>query len=317
MGIGPRDVHIDVPLSNLVIGFEPSNTIVQDIYPVVNVQKQSDVFYKWTKGDFFRMPETTIRAPRTKGRTVSYNVSSDTFYATNYALVDEIDYETMVNADAPLQIREKAARNLQNLLMLDYEDRVATQLRTGSNLGSNATVSSKWDSSTAGTSDPFADIQTAKDSIRSTTGIEANTIIFGREVYNALLRHADILDRIKYVQRGVVTTDLLAALFDVDKVLVGSAIKNTAEENQDDAFSSVWGKDTIVGHFTNGPDADGRNPSLGYSFRWTNPLFGTPMAVESWEDPDHGNYMNMRVQYYQDEKIVAPELGYLWEDCVA
>ncbi|BCV05258.1 MAG: hypothetical protein CM15mV101_470 [uncultured marine virus] len=31
MGIGPRDVHIDVPLSNLVIGFEPTNTIVQDI----------------------------------------------------------------------------------------------------------------------------------------------------------------------------------------------------------------------------------------------------------------------------------------------
>ena len=317
MGIGPRDVHIDVPLSNLVVGFEPQNTIVQEIYPIVNVQKQSDVFYKWTKGDFFRLPETTIRAPRTKGRTVNYNVSSDTFYAHNYALVDEIDYETMVNADAPLQIREKAARNLQNLLMLDYENRVADQLRTGSNLGSNATVSSKWDSTASGTSDPFADIQTAKDSIRSTTGLEANTIIFGREVYNALLRHADILERIKYVQRGVVTKDLLAALFDVDKVLIGSAIKNTAEEGQSDSFSSVWGKDTIIGHFTNGPDADGRNPSLGYSFRWTNPLFGTPMAVESWEDPDHGNYMNMRVQYYQDEKIVAPELGYLWEDCVS
>ena len=100
-------------------------------------------------------------------------------------------------------------------------------------------------------------------------------------------------------------------------MLIGSAIKNTAEEGQADSFSSVWGKDTIIGHFTNGPDADGRNPSLGYSFRWTNPLFGTPMAVESWEDPDHGNYMNMRVQYYQDEKIVAPELGYLWEDCVS
>ena len=120
----------------------------------------------------------------------------------------------------------------------------------------------------------------------------------------------------KYVQRGVVTKDLLAALFDVDKVLIGNAIKNTAEENQADSFSSIWGKDTIIGHFTNGPDADGRNPSLGYSFRWTNPLFGTPMAVESWEDPDHGNYMNMRVQYYQEEKITAPELGYLWRDCV-
>ena len=315
MPIVARDVHIDVPLSNLVVGFEPTNTIAQDLYPIVNVEKQSNVFFKWTKGDFFRLPDTTIRAPKTKGRTVSYNVSSDTYYAKNYALVDEIDYETMVNADAPLQLREKAARNLSNLLMLDYENRVASQLRSGSNLGSNAAVASKWNSTAAGTSDPFADIQTAKSAIRSTTGIEANTIIFGRDVYNALLRHADILDRIKFVQRGVVTKDLLAALFDVDNVYVGNAIINSGEENQADSFSSVWGKDTIVAHFAP-PSADGRDPSLGYSFRWTNPLFGAPMAVESWEDPDHGNYMNMRVQYYQDEKIVAPELGDLWTNCV-
>ena len=84
---------IDVPLSNLVVGFEPTNTIAQDLYPIVNVEKQSNVFFKWTKGDFFRLPDTTIRAPKTKGRTVSYNVSSDTYYAKNYALVDEMDFE--------------------------------------------------------------------------------------------------------------------------------------------------------------------------------------------------------------------------------
>ncbi len=270
MPITSRDVHIDVPLSNLVVGFEPTNTIVQDLYPIVNVQKQSDVFFKWTKGDFFRIPDTTIRAPKTKGRTVSYNVSSDTYYATNYALVDEIDYETLVNADAPLKIREKAARNLQNLLMLDYEKRVADQLTTGSNLGSNAAVSSKWNSSASGTSDPFEDIQTAKSAIRSTTGIDPNTIIFGRDVYNALLRHADILERIKYVQRGVVTKDLLASLFDVENVYIGNAIVNTGEENQADSFSSVWGKNTIVAHFAP-PESDGRNPSLGYSFQMDKP----------------------------------------------
>ena len=42
MPIVARDVHIDVPLSNLVVGFEPTNTIAQDLYQIVNVEKQSN-----------------------------------------------------------------------------------------------------------------------------------------------------------------------------------------------------------------------------------------------------------------------------------
>ena len=317
MSIDARTVHIDAPLSNLVVGFEPQGLIVNDLYPVINVAKQSDLYYEYTKGDFFRIPETTARAPKTKGRTVEFSVSSKAYYASNYALVEEMSYETLANADTPLKLKEKAARNLTNLLMLDYEVRVADQLTTGSNLGSHSTPGSLWSSSAAGTSDPFGDMQTAKSAIRSTTGLEANTIILGRQVYDALIRHADIIDRIKYVQKGVVTADILASLFDVDKVLVGNSIKNTGSEGLADSFSDVWGKNVVLAHLTNGADADGRNPSLGYSFRWTNPLFGTPMAVEAWDDPDHGNFTNMRVQYYQDEVIVAPELGYLWADAVA
>ena len=314
MAITARDVHIDRPLSNLVVGFEPAGTIVQDFLPVVQVAKQSDLYYKYTKGDFFRIPSTTIRAPKTKGRTVHFNVSSDSYYANNYALVDELDFETLVNQDNPLKLEEKAARNIFNLLTLDMENRVANQITSGSNLGSYAAVASKWDSSAAGTSDPFGDIALAKNTIRSQTGYDANTMIIGREAYNALVRHADILDRIKYVQRGVVTADLLASLFDIPNVYVGNSIINTGEENLADSFSDVWGDDTIIAHFAQ-PETDGKNPSLMYGFRWTNPLFGSPMAVESWDDPDHRNFTNLRVQYYQDEKITAKDLGYVLKDC--
>ena len=71
MGITSRDVHIDRPLSNLVVGFEPQGTIVQNFLPIVNVGKQSDLYFKYDKGDFFRVPSTTVRAPRTKGRTAT------------------------------------------------------------------------------------------------------------------------------------------------------------------------------------------------------------------------------------------------------
>ena len=314
MPITARDVHIDRPLSNLVVGFEPQGTIVQNFLPIVNVNKQSDLYFKYEKGDFFRIPSSTERAPKTKGRTTHFNVSSESYYATNYALVDEMDFETLVNQDDPLKLKEKGARNLVNLLMLDMENRIASQTRSVSNMGSGSTVASKWSSSTAGTSDPFGDIALAKNTIRSQTGYDANTMIIGREAYNALVRHADILDRIKYVQRGVVTADLLASLFDIPNVYVGNSIINTGEENLADSFSDVWGDESIIAHFAQS-ETDGKNPSLMYGFRWTNPLFGSPMAVESWDDPDHRNFTNLRVQYYQDEKITAKDLGYVLKDC--
>jgi len=315
MAITARDVHIDRPLSNLVVGFEPHNTIVQNFLPINDVPKQSDLYFKYDKGDFFRIPATTARAPKTKGRVANFNVSSDSYYANNYALVDEVDYEILANQDEPLKIKEKSARFIHNLLMLDMENRVSLQITSGSNLGSYAAVSSKWSDATAGNSDPFGDIDTAKEAVRVSTGYDANTIIMGRTVYNSLIKHADILDRIKYVQKGVVTADLLASLFDVDQVLIGNAVKNTAEEGQTDSFSDIWGTNCIVARFSP-PEVDGRDPSLMYGMRWTNPLFGSPFAVETWDDPDHGGYTNVRVQYYQDEKITASELGYLWTGAV-
>ena len=50
-----ESVHIDVPLSNMVIGFEPKNIIVDQIFPSVPVNKQSDKYYIWDKGNFFRV----------------------------------------------------------------------------------------------------------------------------------------------------------------------------------------------------------------------------------------------------------------------
>lgn len=317
MGATGRDLHIDVPLTNMVIGFEPTGFIVQDIFPVVNVNKQSDKYYTWTKGDFFRIPDTR-RSRKTKGHTVEFNVSSDSYFADNYALVHEFAFEDMVNADTILAGREKRARAIKNLLTLDWENRVASMLTSGSNVGTYTTLSGTSQWSDYANSDPVNDIETGRAAIRSTTGLEPNLMILGYDVFRKLKHHPDIIDRIKYVQKGVVTADVMAAVFEVDRILVGKAIKNTGSENLSDSFSDVWGKHVVLAHVTGGPDAAGVNPSLGYSFRWQAPLLGgAAMAAEVWNDPDGGNFENVRVQMYQDEKITASELGYLVVDAVA
>lgn len=316
MGATGRDLHIDTPLTNMVIGFEPQGFIVQDIFPAVDVTKQSDKYYKWTKGDFFRIPNT-LRSPKTKGRTIEFNVSSDSYFCDNYALVNEESYEDMANADQILASREKRVRGLKNSLYLDWENRVASTISSGSNVGSFTTLSGTSQWSDYANSDPVNDIETGKESIRSTTGLMANLMIIPQKVLTKLVHHPDILDRIKYVQQGVVTQANLAAVFGVDRILVGKTIKNTGSEGLADTFTDVWGTNVVLAHVTAGPDPDGTDPSLGYSFRWTNPILGTPWAAEVWDDPNGGNYENRRVQYYQDEKLTATELGYVIASAIA
>lgn len=318
MGATGRDLHLDVPLSNMVIGYEPQGFIVQDIFPNVSVGKQSDKYYTWDKGDFFRIPDSTLRAPKTKGRTVEFDVSSNAYFCDNHALVHERSFEDQANADRVLASREKLARSVKNLLMLDWENRVASQITSGSNLGSYTTLSgtSQWSDYT--NSDPVNDVEVGKEAIRSTTGLKANLMIVGHQVYRKLIHHPDLLERIKYVQKGVVTADLLAQVFEVDKILVGTTIKNTDDDGLTDSFSDVWGKHVVLAHTTNGPDPDGRDPSLGYTFRWDSPDLGSmPWGVERWDDPDNRKFENIRVGTYQDEKLTATELGYAVIDAVA
>lgn len=317
MGAIERDLHIDVPLSNMVIGFEPTGFIVQNIFPSVNVGKQSDKYYKWTKGDFFRIVDTR-RSRKTKGHSVEFSVSSDSYYADNYALVHEFPFEDMINADVVLAGREKRARAIKNLLTLDWENRVASMITSGTNLGSYTTLSgvNQWSDYT--NSDPVNDVEVGKAAIRATTGLTPNILILGYDVMRKLKHHPDIIDRIKYVQKGVVTADVLASVFEVEKVLVGTSIKNTGTEGLADSFSDVWGKNVVLLHTASGADAAGVNPSVGYTFRWAaDMLGGREMAAEVWNDPDGGMFENVRVQMFQDEKVTASELGYLIASAVA
>ena len=320
MGFDAGDLHIDTPLTNLVIGFEPKGFIVDQIFPEVPVGKQSDKFYKWEKGDFFRIADT-LRAPKTKGRRVEFNVSSDSYFASNYALVHEESFEAMANADTVLSSREKRVRALKSLIMLDWENRVAAQISSGSNVGSFTTLSGTGQWSDHANSDPFNDVEIGKEAIRATTGMEPNLIIIPKQVMaTGLKHHPDMVDRVKYTgtnnNPGLVTANALAQVFDVERVLVPTAIKNTGSEGLADSFTNVWPNNVILAYVTDGPDPDGQDPSLGYTFRWADSILGVPFAAEIWNDPDGGNFENRRVQTYQDEKLTATELGYVIADAV-
>jgi hypothetical protein len=101
-----------------------------------------------------------------------------------------------------------------------------------------------------------------------------NRLTLGAQVYDTLLDHPDIIDRIKYGQANVgqpaiVNRTTLAALFEVDSVLVAEAIQNTAAENAtagaaaDESTASIVGNHALLSYAPPAPSV--LLPSAGYT----------------------------------------------------
>ena len=60
-------VHVNRPLTNISQAYiqDSADFVADKIFPVVPVQKQSDRYFVYTKGDWFR-DEAQIRAPATE-----------------------------------------------------------------------------------------------------------------------------------------------------------------------------------------------------------------------------------------------------------
>src|SRR4051794_40264194 len=76
-------------------------------------------------------------------------------------------------------------------------------------------------------SDPISNTSTWQILFRQLTGFKWNVCVMGAFVMAALKQHPDIIDRIKFTQKGIVSEDLIATLFDVDELYVSYASQAT------------------------------------------------------------------------------------------
>jgi hypothetical protein len=116
------------------------------------------------------------------------------------------------------------------------------------------------------------------------------------------------LERIKYSQKGVVTADLLASIFEVDRVIVAESLYNTAKKGQTVSLSRVWGKDCLLAFVSPRPGL--KQVSLGFIMQQR--AFQTEKYREEKIKSDV-----IRVSHIVDEKLVAAACGYLIKSAVA
>jgi hypothetical protein len=291
-----ENVHKDQILTNISIMYRNAAYVGTELMPIVPVKKKSDIYYIYDdKADRFRIPKT-LRAPKTESKTVDWKVTTDGYVCDEHALNDLIDDIERDNADSPLNLEVDTVEFLTDILQLGLEMRIKDILEAS--LSANA-PSIKWD--VYETSDPIANIETGKDAIHAVIFREPNVLLLGKAVYDKLKHHPKILDRIKYVQKGVVTPELMASVFEIEKVIVGKAGYNTAKEGKPESLSYLWGKNAILAYVEPKPGV--KKFSLGYTFQ-SQPFQTRRARIEI----RHSDWFE--VGDIEAEKMVAVACGY-------
>jgi len=299
------NVHTDAILSNISEKYSNAAYVGLQLLPVVPVKKESDKYYKYdSKADRFRIP-TTLRAPKTESKMVDWKVTTGTYQCEEHALNDLIDDREKNNADKPLNLEVDTVEFLTDIIELAQEKRIV-DLLTGAGMTHNATITTKWN--VYADSDPISDIETGKQDVHSRIFRYPNVLLLGVQVYDQLKHHPDILDRIKYVQKGVVTPELMASIFEVDKVIIGAAGYNTKKEGQTAIYGYLWGKYALLAYVEPRPGI--KKFSLGYTFK-----VGKNITRRARLEVKHSDWFEPSM--IVDEKLVAVDCSYLMKACVA
>jgi hypothetical protein len=313
MGATGKDLHIDVPLSNVAITYRPSGMIADLIFPQVGVRKESDSYLIWERAEAFRISDAR-RSRGTEANKIEWEAASATYFVDNWALKSNLVLEDRVNMDAAYQreLRQNRVMRLKDDLMLGWEQRIANTVNSTSNVGSSSAVTSNWSDLTAGNSDPIGDIEQAIENIRLSTGYRPNRLVIGQTGWRNLKRHADIISAVWGTSgRGgsrFARREQIAELFELDTVLIGNAVYNSNQQGQSASLADLWG-DNVLLYYT--PDRPTREtPSYGYSFRWE--AAGIPnMQAEVHPFDRKTKSEEVELGYYQDEKVTATDLAFL------
>src|SRR3990172_3951628 len=292
-----RDSHIDRAMTNISIAYRNNAYIAEEVFPLVTVDKQSDLYFVFDKASWFRA-RSGPRAPGTRAPRADYTLSSSPYLCIKYSLTKEISGEGRKNGYAPLAPDLTATQFVTDGLLLGLEKRVATLVTACANWAAASNPGTLWSTTT---SDIWADIDTAVNAVVSSIGREPNVAIMGWPVWKAMRNHPDFIDRVKYTrQTGRVEPEDIRSWFGFEKVLIGKAVENTSLPGAAVSMSFVWGKHFWVGYVTNAPALE--QPSAGYIFRWGN------RTVERFRmDQEHTDIL--AAEWHTDEVITASDAG--------
>jgi hypothetical protein len=315
-----RSLIVAGPLQNVSIRYHNKDYIGDRVFPVLDRVSTKAKIARYLKGAWFR-DEADVRAPNTRAKRGGYPIDYIDIATKEYAFAKEVSDEDRRDAaeqNSPLlQPDIDALEFTADKIDLRKEILVATLVLASTWSGvAGEDADGKWAKGSGNTF--LADVRARIETIRANTGLIPNVLEIDHGTYTSLKDEDTVLEKIKYTQLGVFTKELLASLLDLDEIIVGTAIKNTAKETKaGTAFTAanVWEKNAGKGSafLYYRPRRPGlKTPSAGYQAR-TAFLGGQLRRSERWrENAEHQDVYETAENTHILQ--TGDDLGFLWYD---
>lgn len=319
--------HIDRALTNISVAYmQGAEAFIADkVFPIIRVQKQSDVYFEYSKADNFRN-EVQERGRGAESAGGNWNARvADPYYCRKYAYHYDITEEERVNYDRPLDVERDTVEWLGHKMLLKREMDFANKFfKTGVWKTDTNKSADKWSSQT---SDPVKDVNDAMLQMAEETAVKPNFAIMSPDVFYALKNHEGIMDRIKYTQKGIITLDLIASLFELDRIFVPWAVYNAegqvpkmvdpADSETKIDMNFIYKGSMLLGHCAGRPSL--KAPTAGYIFAWTGlegaSAFGNRMVRIKMDQLGLGTErFEMEMAY--DMKVISKDCGHFFYNLV-
>ncbi|NRA88999.1 MAG: major capsid protein [Rhizobiales bacterium] len=258
---------IDPLLTKIVLGYTNSEFIGHEFFPDIEIKSRRATIITFGMNNFHKIDAR--RAPGADVKRIGVGFDSGTVSLVQDALEGMYPIET---ADEAMKIPridlgEMAATEVMDILLLNREIEKADKIQNLANYSASnkATLSGtdKWGDAA---SDPVGDILEAREAIRRKIGRYPNKMGISPDVLVALRKHPKIAEQFKYTSSKSITLDMLAGLFEVEKVVVGKAIYKDEDAAETDEPKDIWDNSAWLAYVPS-KILSRRTPSFGYHYK--------------------------------------------------
>lgn len=299
---------VDPVLTNVARGFVQQDLAGMALFPAVPVMLGGGNIIQFGREEFRQY--NIRRAPGAATKRIPMGYAGTPYALLQDALEMPVPREHMRDASRQpgIQLGTVATQKAMRIAMLSLEVEQAGLARnTASYPASNRVAlgaGSRWSDAAV---NPSATIETGREAIRAAVGVYPNLALLSARAFAACRNNPAILDRFKYTSSESVTAEMLARLWDIDRVVVGRSVTADAA----DVTTDVWGTDAILAYTAIGA-IDNAQPSFAFTYT----MEGHPLVEQAYWDNSTKSWI-YPVTYERAPVIAGGGAGYLIQTAAA
>lgn len=311
---------IQQELTAIALAYRNEQFIADQVLPRTPVGSREFKWQQFNRDEMFTVPQTQV-GRKGEPNEVQFSGTEVAGFVNDYGLDDVVPNDDISSAPAGYDPIGRAVEGITELIQLDREIRTANLVFNQNTYpAANRTTlsgTSQW--SDFANSDPYTAIMTAFDGML----MRPNVLVLGRAVWSRLRVHPRVTAALAPSSNGnsastnangrPATTQALAELLEVDRIIVGQSWVNAAKPGQPASMQRVWGRHVAGLHINPAASIRGNAITFGMTAEWGSRVAGT------LNEPKTGLRGAQRVRAGESvrELITASDTGFLWTNAVA